>query len=260
MLIKITERCSMGCTHCLENATTEGKDMDWSTLKDIMAFLKDNGLLNFEVLVSGGEPTEHPDFENFVSYIFECLKDANPNQPTALVILTNGLWMIDNPDKVRKIIEIKDDIHTIYFQVTNDTRYYPTKVEPHKRVFRDKNVLFFDHVESLYPIGRARSNNLEWSRKSSHCFNVRALAKQRPLEQLKDIRKDMITMMSMPHVCTPHISVNGEIKLGESRLCPVCATIYDNMDTIMDKIRNFKCDQCKIINDSLPPIYRKLVE
>lgn len=259
MLIKITERCSMGCIHCLDNCTKDGMDMTYETFRDVVDFLDNNDLLNFEVLLSGGETTEHPYFEHFVEYIYGRLKEANANKFASLMILTNGLWILENPKKAEDIIAMGDKLHPIFFQVTNDKRYYPTRVEPHKRAFRHKNIVFCDTVEQIYPIGRAAENELDWNAKASKCFNVRAIIHQRPTITLSELRRVMINSFKLPHVCTPHIDVYGNIKLGESRLCPVCASIYDEPKEIIKKITSFNCSRCNFLNDKLPDMYKRLL-
>ena len=76
------------------------------------------------------------------------------------------------------------------------------------------------------------------------------------LVQLGDIERVLMGRMMF---CTPHIGVDGSIKLGESDLCPVCASIYDDMETIMAKIRGFKCHGCDHVNSRLPELYRRLL-
>jgi hypothetical protein len=237
-----------------------GKDMELSTLRDVVDFLDNNDLLNFEVLISGGEPTEHPYFEQFAEYVFERLKESNYRKAAALTITTNGLWLLENYETAVKMIDRwGDKYHQIFFQVTNDKRYYPIKLEPHKRAFRHKNIIFCDAVEKIYPIGRAVTNNLEWEAGASKCFNIRALVHQRPEITLKEIRYFMLNSFSLPHVCSPHIDVQGNIKLGESDLCPVCASIYDEPNEIIQKIKSFQCHKCDFINDKLPDMYKALL-
>ena len=43
MVIKITEKCSMGCSHCMNNALPTGKHMSFDTFKDVIKFQKQYG-------------------------------------------------------------------------------------------------------------------------------------------------------------------------------------------------------------------------
>lgn len=40
MMLKITERCAMGCTHCMNNAKKDGKDMELGVFADALQFLR----------------------------------------------------------------------------------------------------------------------------------------------------------------------------------------------------------------------------
>ena len=84
---------------------------------------------------------------------------------------------------------------------------------------------------------------------------MRALSKQGK-DSLSEIES---VLGSRGKICTPHIGIDGAIKLGESDLCPPCASIYDDSNTIIEKIRNFKCSGCNHINDNLPEEYKKFL-
>lgn len=44
MLLKITEKCSMGCTHCMNNATPDGQHMSEKVFDDSLDFLIKNNV------------------------------------------------------------------------------------------------------------------------------------------------------------------------------------------------------------------------
>ena len=67
MLVKATNKCSLGCTHCLEDSTKLGEHMEWTTFERTLEatarmerLVALSGLPVF-VLLSGGEATEHPE-------------------------------------------------------------------------------------------------------------------------------------------------------------------------------------------------------
>jgi hypothetical protein len=256
MLLKITERCHMGCTHCLEEATPEGNDMSRKTLEDAMKFADNNGLLKFGMIISGGECSEHHDFENAVSYVVEFVKTHT--YFLSVTIATNGVWMLNNPELVDRIINMGDKRHLVQIQVTNDKRFYPIKLEKHKHIFHHKNVEFCDSLDIIDNFGRAKKNNLECKlRKTPMCTNIRLLAKQMPNCTLGEIVDYMTDgKLVLPKICTPSIDVYGNIKPGESRLCCNVGTIYDKPEDIVNNIRNCECDYCtdtyemaKILNE-----------
>ena len=57
MLVKITTQCSMGCTHCMEEALPEGECMPLETFKKVLPFIEAcYGGVRI-IMLSGGEPT-----------------------------------------------------------------------------------------------------------------------------------------------------------------------------------------------------------
>lgn len=255
MMLKITERCSMGCSHCMNDARPNGKDMPFSVLQDSLAFLKNNNLAKESLLITGGEPTEHSDFDLFMDEIIV----SGQRHFFSITVLTNGEEIIKDPAKFQNHIQRAADARIqLAFQVSADTRYYPRRIPVHKRIFREPGFILCDNcVERIYPQGRALTNQIPWESKASKCFNVRALSHQLPKDcTLRDIE---LALFSRLKFCTPHIGIDGAIKLGESDLCPVCASIYDSMDEIMFKIRNFNCNSCNHINKRLPYEYKNLL-
>lgn len=255
MMIKITERCTMGCKHCLNNAQPDGKDMDEITLLDCLEFLKQNNIGRFLVL-SGGEPTEHRNFDKMMDTLIKWCTN-NQGYICILTITTNGENIQNNPDQYKDYIERLNKVGTtLSYQISADVRYYPRRIQTHKRIFREPGFVLCDNcIESIYPKGRALDNNIPWNRISSQCFNVRALSKQGFIT-LSDIEK---ILLSKGKQCTPHIGIDGSIKLGESDLCPPCASIYNPQNYIIEKIQNFKCSGCDHINKNLPEQYKKFL-
>lgn len=255
MMIKITERCTMGCIHCLNDAKPDGKDMTSEVLIDTLNFLKKNNI-GRGLIVSGGEPTEHRNFKDIMETLINWCSN-NSRYIISLTITTNGENIQNNPDQyIDYIKRMKESGTDLTFQVSSDVRYYPRRIQTHKRIFREPGFILCDNcVESIYPKGRALDNNIPWTRISSQCFNIRALSKQ-GFNTLQSIE---FFLLSKNKMCTPHISIDGSIKLGESDLCPKCASIYDEDSVIVDNIRKFKCSGCNHINDKLPEEYKKFL-
>lgn len=61
LIVRATERCNVGCSHCSIKATPRGRDLDTDTLADVLRDAKRAGvgLVHF----SGGEPLLHPELE-----------------------------------------------------------------------------------------------------------------------------------------------------------------------------------------------------
>lgn len=77
MYIKITSRCDMTCAHCCMSATRKGEDMSWETFKTVIEHAEYN-----YVVLGGGEPLLHPEFEKFLLYALA--------KTDGVFIITNG--------------------------------------------------------------------------------------------------------------------------------------------------------------------------
>lgn len=246
MMIKITEKCSMGCTHCMNNASPNGSEMDFNTFKKALSFQEKYG--GPFCIITGGEPTEHISWIMFVMYALSQLPHVY------FTVTTNGVWMQSHFEEIENFNKSYGD--RLIFQVTNDKRYYPIHIDLSLPVFNLPNVFVCDEIEHIYPQGRALDNNLEWESKGSKCFNIRAFVHQRPFMGLQDA----INFLGMKgKFCTPHIDVNGNIKLGESDLCPICSNINKQEYEIITDILNFRCNLCNHVNKNLPEKYRKII-
>ena len=258
MLIKITDKCSMGCTHCLSDCKPDGKHMSFETFKKVITFHFDRAG-NSPILISGGEPTEHPEFEKFIGYLltYKLLSEASKlTKLPPITVTTNGRWLVSNMNFVKYLENASHTCNEIMFQVVIDDRYYPTHVDE-EVLSSSKMIVVCHEVPAIYPQGRALQNNIPTNRKSSNCFNVRAITKQLKPSALREI----VEMQNLRgHMCTPHIDIDGNIKLGESRLCPVCSNIHKTDEEIINDIMNFQCHQCDFINNNLPPLYKQFVE
>lgn len=250
MLIKITDRCSMGCSHCFSDCTPDLCDMEWNTFVDTMSFYdRYCKKISKPIFISGGEPTESNIFTYVISHFIN-----NGYERVPITVTTNGLWLTQNEWLVK---DIEKFLPNCSFQIVVDDRFYPTHVDESSPIFNYKNVTLCRGVMFIYPQGRALKNNMPFRANASKCFNIRAVTKQMMNSSLSDILQ---VMMSAAKFCTPHIDIDGNIKLGESRLCPVCSNIYKTEKEIINDIINFQCHQCDFINDKLPYMYKKFVE
>lgn len=253
MLLKITEKCSMGCSHCMNDAKPDGEHMSLSVLEDSLKFLVDNNAYH-SIIVTGGEPTEHPAFPFFMGYI---IGDLTKQKKRCVVsVTTNGFWILDNLSAAKEIAAGSEYVK-VQFQVSTDSRYYPKQIDRTKRIWREPGFVFCDNcVETMYPQGRAKQNNLPYTLKVTKCFNVRAMTKQLPEPTIESV---VMALMQRGKFCTPSIKIDGSIALGESDLCPKCASIYDDPKDIIQKIKDFKCYQCAPLNEGLDMKYRQFV-
>jgi organic radical activating enzyme len=248
MLIKITDKCKMNCIHCLDDARPDNDHfMSYEDFIKSVDFFNNNA--DGEFIISGGEPMEHPYFWMFLEYALDFVHNSF-NTPGTIVVTTNGMYM-DNDAVYSKIKDYQKKYNMkVFFQVTSVDEYYPIKINLNHKVFSLESVYIARKIESMYPMGRAITNNIPCNQsKCSKCFNIRSI-----IRSIKDMKMATRILATKGKFCTPSICYNGDIRLGESRLCPVASNIYKPQEEIIKDICNFTCSNnvCKSINSRLP--------
>lgn len=95
--LDLTTACNFRCPHCVDSKIiNSGKILDTEKLKQSIDTLKSYGLMSV-ILIGGGEPTLHRDFEEIVSYL--------KNRGMQIGIVTNGSRL----HHIKKIAEILDE-------------------------------------------------------------------------------------------------------------------------------------------------------
>lgn len=223
MILLITESCSMGCSHCCMNATKNGKHMEREVFYKALDFYDK---FSFPILiVSGGEPTDHPNFEEYMDEIIK--------RGYELIILSNGAWTLDER-KDRYLAKYK-------FQIINDQRYYPTYIPP----ISHPNILVFGKVENpISKCTRSIKNNI-YTENNPKCFNLRSMSKM----YNSFIKVLYSYTLFLNKFCSPIIKWDGSLILGESDLCKPFGTIYDSNDVLLNNLKFFKCNNCGCFNN-----------
>lgn len=228
MLIRISSKCTMGCSHCCTRATPTGVDMDDETFVKAIALTTDLGVPI--VLLGGGEPTEHPRLLDYVK--------ALQARPIYTLILSNGLFFERNP---KLAVDLLASISTGGIQVTNDPEFYPQRVKAPS----DPKVLVVDKVVKLGPFGRAKDNKLQVTQKYPDCFNVRLLNAIRG-----DLRAAVQELARNGRFCTPSVDVDGTVRAGETPDCFKIGTVDDSVATLSYNTLHMTCETCGLV-DSL---------
>ena len=249
MLLKITESCHMGCSHCLDDAKPCDNHMDMRTFEDAISFFNQFG--GIELIISGGEPTDHPNWINMLEYALERTHGSTGTGVCHITLTTNGMNIANNRDAQDYLMFLMDRYNNkLSIQVTHIDKYYPQEVDFSSDFFKCHHVVVCRNLEVIYPIGRARINNLPWQSKCSKCFNIRSAVRT-----TEDLGKATLMLNLKNKFCTPHVDIHGNIKLGESRLCPIASNIYKPTEQIIKDICNFTCSECDMINQKLPEAY-----
>ena len=240
MLIKVTNHCGMGCSHCMENSTVRGKHMDLATFDKALdcadrveVFARELGY-RF-VLLSGGECTDHPQIITLIEKVFE--RNLIP------LLITNGMWL-NNPELTASIL--RPEWGRLSIQVTNDPRFYP-KSPPQNP---DPRICYVDSLTLMVPLGR-------FAKKGSHpeipnrmapsSFNIRSLTRQFGDVRLAVayLRQNALTGKS-GH-CAPSISSDGTFVAGETSQCFQVGTVDSSPADITKGIMGMQCNRCGLV-------------
>lgn len=237
MLINITDKCSMGCSHCSENCTINGEHMTMETFKETLKFVC---RLNPTVIViTGGEPTDHPEFISMMNLLKKRVAKER------ICITSNGLFL-ENPQYTKDILDLG-----ITIQITNDRRYYPKRVP----IINNPLLVYEDHIRSIYPLGRAVTNGIEkYGTQAPKCFNCRSISKS-----TNNLIEAIRILEANGKLCTPSIDIKGNIKAGEFNACNPVGNINDSQATIFNNIRNLKCNNCGM-EDVLSPFHLAILK
>ncbi|MCE7737208.1 MAG: radical SAM protein [Candidatus Heimdallarchaeota archaeon] len=109
-IIEITEMCNMKCPTCFaSSAPVKGlHHKDIETINGMIRTLERSEGEPAVVMLSGGEPTVHPDF-------LEIIQNITNSKVKKIILNSNGLKFAASREFVKKINEINSDI-TVYLQ------------------------------------------------------------------------------------------------------------------------------------------------
>lgn len=252
MLIKVTARCSAGCSHCMEEATPQDEHMSWETFLQALALTESLESRAWAsgcpaiVLLSGGECTEHPELVRFVQAALR--RGFRP------VLLTNGLRLAD--EKLQRALL---ESERVLVQVTCDTRFYrqmPTKIA-HPRVE------YCAQITRITPLGRAAASNFDAkgvaATRAPLCFNFRSAVRHwTSIERAIETLRRQYVLGRGYGQCTPSIAPNGDVCAGESRFCHRIGTVRSSPAELTRKTLEIRCNRCGLV-DKLGPDHRQAI-
>lgn len=237
MLIKVTNSCSMGCNHCMEDSTRKGQHMTEETfLKALELTLRleeqarQIGLPTC-ILFSGGECTEHPDIVKFVE-----IAVARKFVP---FLITNGMFL-NNPE-LRDALLRKEWPHLLV-QVTNDPRFYPTAPPQ----YEDPRVVYVPELTAMIPLGRYKGKTSDVRMlRAPQSFNLRSLTRS-----FRDVRPAIAALRVRAATgssgnCSPNISDQGDLHAGETRNCWKIGDVNSTVEEITKALLDMgSCNRC----------------
>jgi hypothetical protein len=242
MLIKVTNRCGFGCSHCMESSTPKGLHMTKETLLKALEFTKRVEVEAWRlgcpprILLSGGECTEHPDIADFIETVM--------SQGFETILITNGAWLADV--ELRKSL-LRKEWSRLFIQVTNDRRFYPRDIER----YSDPRIVYIESLTNMVPLGRfaGKSSSEVPTKKAPTSFNLRSLTRT-----YGDVRLALAVLRSraasgMSGNCIPTISDDGAVMAGETRNCFAVGTVDSTPEEITKGLINMQCNRCGLVNN-----------
>ena len=250
MLIKLTDQCSMGCPHCMEDARETGTMMDLNTFKRAVGFGMYLGTPAY--ILSGGEPTENP----LLLDMCGCLSDILRGTFSTFSITSNGMWLKD-PQKWDMMEKIGKLPSCAGIQVYTNKAWYKeydfvvSNIDEYKKF--PKVVVDIDSHIFMQDLGRARWNSKAQKEVSDNphfmsCLNTALLARQSD-----DPTTFGMNQLMHKQFCKPSVDALGNVHMSESRLCPSVGRITrDSFDTIWQGMKKFKpCGKCRLYDKFL---------
>lgn len=244
MLVQITNTCTFGCPHCLQNSRQTPQHMPLGLFKNALIFSK-MAKCRF-LMISGGEPTDHPDWESYLDLA------CNNKCGQAVMLITNGKWL--DTDKEDIIIEKLKKYPLLFIQITNDSRYYPdwsSRTIPERfKKFEKKcddelgevqvdcatgsnafsRVSLIREIDDLKSLGRASKDTTlrevaRSCKSTTSCVAAALIAAQ--------AKGDLVLTISFLEKnmkwCHPLIDWRGGVHWSESWLCPSFFTIPSHL-------------------------------
>jgi len=225
----------MGCSHCMENSTKKGAHMEIDVLNKCLEFAKVTGTNS--VQISGGEPTSHPKFEEYLKLIKSEL-GSNVN----ITLLSNGEAFANDKEIRDIVLDFISDINC-FFQITVDPKYYP-EVRANAIIDKLKGIMptidtkyinsieIVTHIQNgIIPVGRAKNNpKLEQYyavRQATSCFNLYSI-----LYHINNLAAAVqyVKLKSTTSLCKPLITEVGDVKFGEYDECTTIVNLMDYED------------------------------
>jgi hypothetical protein len=219
----------------MEESVPEGDRMSIETFLKTKAFVEKIYQGIKIMMVSGGEPTEHPLLLDFLQFL----------EGWEVIVMSNGLFLTEKEKSFTDCLLASN----ITLQIYNDPRYYPKKVEP----FVHPKVIFGDKINMLTPLGRAKKNAIPSDRQSPLCFNLRSSART-----LLSFPQAVMALRMSGKMCTPSIDVYGNVLAGESRFCHKIGTIDSSDEELLHNLLTMKCNKCEL-EDGLPFVLKEII-
>lgn len=227
MLIQITNRCHEGCPHCLQDSSPNGGMMDFATFKKTLQFGEFLGCPVY--IISGGEPTEHPQFLEFCQYLDKFISKSKVR--AVFSITSNGAWFPEKVEMVKKLARLKNYAS---MQVYTNRKWYKNAdfIIAHKEEINaiPKCEVDTTDIRGMQDLGRAKQCREAQAEVAASPYHMSCLNSHLLFRQISPTRR-LNGVYSLNTMCKPMVDYNGNVHLSESWLCPSFGNV--NTDLMM---------------------------
>lgn len=255
MTIRIANKCNQYCLHCMqESGPKETVMMPLETFKNTLDFI--NNTVTKIINISGGESTLHPEILTFLELACKTGK--------GIVLLTNGDYLINNPELRHNIFCLMVKYKNLFIQVTSIKNVYTNFTHENDFVKVLKPLLIYKKVRErvgfinklengIVPIGRALENinklPVDSIRDSQapRCFNLYNVLQHFNGNLIGAINHTK--MYSGTSLCIPLIVENGDMIFGEyGNICSVVWNVNNEDKDPILKVSELQgpCGSCYV--------------
>lgn len=254
MLIQITNHCTLNCPHCMQNSTENGHHMSKDTFSKAIEFGIWSGALTFNI--SGGEPTEHPEFESFINQLQDKLSQSPYTEfgGPLFTIESNGEWARDI-HKTNTVKRILKHNRLAGFQISSFKGLYKNYsfIQKYKSKIKalSKKIFIADEgIISMQDLGRASTTDNVDVRKAiaENRHNVSCLNGCLASKQISDMKELSVNLAKRNQHCKPFVDWKGNVHWSESIGCPSYGNVNtDDFETIWQNLRKaVPCGKCSL--------------
>lgn len=239
----------MMCQHCMDDSSPDGGLMDEATFGNALKFAKDGDCQI--VIISGGEPTEHPEFFDY------CRRASRSGIPFA--ICTNGMWLGDEQKEYRfeRVARLKGFSGA---QIYSNPKWYRLHDDTVRKYRGSENrwkplgiVLDINEIRGMKDIGRALNCEEAMKEVRESKYHNSCLSAHLTAVQTNSIQSFNMAMRMQVRFCSPLVDWRGDVHASESWLCQSFGNVNrDGAEALFEKIKAGRpCGRCLLCHKYL---------
>lgn len=245
MLIKVTNTCSEGCWHCMEDSRPNtNQHMTEDTFRKAMSLTqrvekKIPPGVPMMLAFSGGECSEHPEIVSFMRLA--------ESKGFMVTMITNGRWLSN--ETMKKEILGREWAGGLLIQVTHDPKFYRPEPPP---FVKDPRITYIDSLTKLLPLGRlvaSKRNRPLPNSKAPASFNLRSLTRTMgSIEEAVGYLRGRL-MVGKGTLCSPSVSFDGTVHAGDSTNCFQIGTVDSTNLELTQALIKMRCNACGLVDN-----------